>query len=54
MGDRTQQCGQGVEREAIGGAIRRHHGNLTRTAQTLGIAKSTLYLKLELYALRPC
>ena len=40
-----------VERDAIRAAILTSHGNLTRVARTLHIAKSTLYLKIEKYAL---
>jgi DNA-binding NtrC family response regulator len=40
-----------VERDAIRAAILTYHGNLTQVARTLGIAKSTLYLKIERYAL---
>src|SRR5262245_57360359 len=44
---------QGVERDAIANAIRKHGGNLTRVATQLGISKSTLYLKLKKYTLEP-
>jgi len=40
-----------VERDAIRAAILTYHGNLTQVARTLSIAKSTLYLKIERYAL---
>jgi formate hydrogenlyase transcriptional activator len=40
-----------VERDAIRAAILISHGNLTQVARTLRIAKSTLYLKIERYAL---
>jgi len=40
-----------VERDAIRAAILTYHGNLTQVARTLRIAKSTLYLKIERYAL---
>jgi transcriptional regulator of acetoin/glycerol metabolism len=40
-----------VERDAIVTAILTYHGNLTRVARALHIAKSTLYLKIERYAL---
>jgi DNA-binding NtrC family response regulator len=40
-----------VERDAIRAAILTYHGNLTQVARTLRIAKSTLYLKIEKYAL---
>jgi DNA-binding NtrC family response regulator len=42
---------EAVERDAIRAAILTYHGNLTQVARTLGIAKSTLYLKIERYAL---
>jgi DNA-binding NtrC family response regulator len=42
---------QGVERDAIANAIRKHGGNLTRVATELGISKSTLYLKVKKYTL---
>jgi len=44
---------EGVERAAIAGAIRKHGGNLTRTSRDLRISKSTLYLKIKKYALKP-
>lgn len=44
---------QGVECEAIGAAIRTHHGNLTQVAKDLHISKSTLYLKMKKYCLEP-
>jgi DNA-binding NtrC family response regulator len=40
-----------MERDAIRAAILTYHGNLTQVARTLRIAKSTLYLKIERYAL---
>jgi transcriptional regulator with PAS, ATPase and Fis domain len=44
---------EGVERDAISNAIRKHGGNLTRAANELRISKSTLYLKMKKYALEP-
>ncbi len=41
-----------AEREAIMRAIRAHQGNLTSVARDLGIAKSTLYVKLERFGLK--
>lgn len=41
------------EREAISAAIRQRQGNLTRAAKDLGIARSTLYLKLKRHSLDP-
>lgn len=41
-----------AEREAIMTAIRAHQGNLTSVARDLGIAKSTLYIKLERFGLK--
>ncbi|WP_372603265.1 sigma-54-dependent Fis family transcriptional regulator [Actibacterium sp.] len=41
-----------VEREAIMRAIRAHQGNLTSVARELGIAKSTLYVKLDRFGLK--
>ncbi len=40
-----------LERDAIRAAILTYHGNLTQVARALRIAKSTLYLKIEKYAL---
>jgi hypothetical protein len=40
-----------VERDAITAAILTYHGNLTRVARALHIAKSTLYLKIQKYGL---
>ena len=42
---------EAVERDAIRAAILTYHGNLTEVARALHIAKSTLYLKIERYAL---
>jgi len=39
------------ERQAISQAIERSRGNLTQAARVLGIAKSTLYLRLRKYGL---
>ncbi|MFC6669442.1 helix-turn-helix domain-containing protein [Marinobacterium aestuariivivens] len=36
-----------AERDVIARAIREQNGNLTRVAKQLGIAKSTLYIKLR-------
>ncbi|MDB4989327.1 MAG: sigma-54-dependent Fis family transcriptional regulator [Myxococcaceae bacterium] len=44
---------QRVERAAIADALRCYQGNLTRVAQELQIARSTLYLKLKKYELEP-
>ena len=41
-----------VERDAIAAAIRRQQGNLTSAARDLGIAKSTLYVRLEKLGLK--
>ena len=40
-----------VERDAISTAIARRRGNLTLVAKELRISKSTLYLKIDKYAL---
>lgn len=40
-----------AEREAIVAAINRTGGNMLKTAQQLGIARSTLYKKMKLYGL---
>jgi len=42
-----------MEKEHIGHALRHFEGNLTRTAQCLGIALSTLKRKLQRYGVRP-
>jgi sigma-54 dependent transcriptional regulator, acetoin dehydrogenase operon transcriptional activator AcoR len=42
---------QVAELDAIRAAMRRERGNLTRAARHLGIAKSTLYAKIEVYGL---
>lgn len=51
----AENCDSGqlyaVERKAILAEISRHNGNLTRVAQELGIARSTLYKKMEKYSL---
>lgn len=53
--DPSAQCSKlritNVEREVIVEAIRTASGNLTTAAKLLGIAKSTLYLKLDKYGL---
>lgn len=41
-----------AEGEAILAAIRRHQGNLTSAARDLGIAKSTLYVRIERLGLK--
>jgi len=46
-------CLESVEREAILRAIRSSGGNMTGAARELGIAKSTLYVKLKRYNLDP-
>lgn len=38
-----------VERQVIGQALKKFNGNLTRTAEELGIGRTTLYRKLEAY-----
>jgi hypothetical protein len=38
-----------IEKQAIEGALRYHHGNKTRTAEALGIAIRTLDNKLAIY-----
>ncbi len=54
--ERSAQCSKlhmtHVERGVIVDAIRTASGNLTTAAKLLGIAKSTLYLKLDRYGLR--
>jgi DNA-binding NtrC family response regulator len=42
-----------LEREAIASAIRAQRGNLARAAKDLRISRSTLYLKIQKYALAP-
>jgi two-component system, NtrC family, response regulator HydG len=42
-----------VERNVIQQALRKCNGNLTRTAEELGIGRSTLYRKLEEYGISP-
>lgn len=41
-----------AERDAIAAAIRRHQGNMTSAARDLGIAKSTLYVRLDKLGLK--
>lgn len=41
-----------AESDAILAAIHRHHGNLTSAARDLGIAKSTLYVRIERLGLK--
>ncbi len=41
-----------IESDALRDAIRAEHGNLTRAAQRLGIAKSTLYEKMKRHGLK--
>jgi two-component system response regulator HydG len=40
---------QDIEKEAILQAIQKHNGNLSRAAQELGLARATLYRKMEKY-----
>lgn len=42
-----------IERETIRQALNKCHGNLTRTAEELGIGRSTLYRKMEEYGIHP-
>ena len=35
----------------IADALRRHNGNLTRSAESLGVAKTTLHDKIKKYGL---
>jgi transcriptional regulator of acetoin/glycerol metabolism len=42
---------EGAERLIIIAAIKSKNGNITKTASHLGMAKSTLYLKLKKYGL---
>lgn len=41
-----------IERQTICGVLEKHHGNLSKTAQTLGISRSALYRRLEKYNIR--
>jgi DNA-binding NtrC family response regulator len=41
-----------MEREAIRHALKKCNGNLTRTAEELGIGRTTLYRKMEAYGIR--
>lgn len=41
-----------AERQAVLNALEAEHGNLSRTAQRLGISRPTLYRKLENYGIR--
>jgi len=40
-----------VERRMIADALRKHNGNISRTARELGLTRRGLYLKLERYSL---
>ena|ERR1035437_7123288 len=42
---------EAFERALIADALHRHHGSLTRSAETLGIAKTTLHDKIKKYGL---
>jgi two-component system response regulator HydG len=42
---------QEIEKQAIEATLRRHGGNITETAATLGIERSTLYEKIKKYAI---
>ncbi|MEG1616149.1 MAG: sigma-54 dependent transcriptional regulator [Bacteroidales bacterium] len=41
-----------IERQTIGGVLEKHHGNLSKTSQTLGISRAALYRRLEKYNIR--
>jgi len=52
--ERPRALGETVdafERALIADALRRHHGNLTRSAESLGVAKTTLHDKIKKYGL---
>lgn len=49
--DRSKTQAPLPEREKIIRAIRENQGNMSRTARALGIARSTLYLKLETHSI---
>ena len=40
-----------VEKLTISQAIDRHHGNLTKAAEELGMGRSTLYRKMKKYGI---
>ena len=40
-----------VERKAIEDALRRHEGNLSKVALSLGITRQSLYRRMEKYGL---
>jgi transcriptional regulator with PAS, ATPase and Fis domain len=48
----TRGSAEIVEREAIGNALARTGGNVTRAARSLGISRATLQKKMKLYGLR--
>ena len=41
-----------MEEEAIRASLERHHGNLTRVAEELGISRAALYRRLEKYNIK--
>ena len=41
-----------MERIAIADAMRRHNGNVSHVAETLGITRQALYRKLEKYGMK--
>ena len=42
---------EALEREAIAGSLARHGGNLSRTAEELGLSRAALYRRLEKYGI---
>jgi len=40
-----------VERLLVKKALQRHEGNVSRTAETLGLSRSALYRRMEKYGL---
>jgi two-component system NtrC family response regulator len=42
-----------MEREMILRALKRHHGNLTRVAEALGLSRGALYRRLEKHGINP-
>ena len=46
-----QRVVQEFERRYILGALKRHRGNVTRAAETLGLERSNLYRKLKSYGI---
>src|SRR5262249_1720101 len=52
VGPMTRDSREAALREAVEGTLRRHAGNIRRTAAALGISRNTLRARMDRYGLR--